>query len=70
MQRLFKRNSNSWLLLWSCHAHRFHQNADGTGGFISPSACVNKAGYGYNGRISQKCDVGYYNDKDTISACW
>lgn len=54
---------------WSLVARRYVQNDDGTGGFVSPYACVNRAGYGYNGRISQKCDKGYFNDKDTYSTC-
>jgi hypothetical protein len=32
-------------------------------------ACVTKAGWGYNGRNSYKCDKGTYNDKDTYSNC-
>lgn len=37
-------------------------NADGTGGFTSPFACVTTAGYGYSGRIAQKCDQ--------VGGCW
>jgi hypothetical protein len=58
------------MLLILHYSDRYHTNTDNTGGFIGPYACVNKAGFGYNGRISQKCDTGYYNDKDTYSTCW
>jgi hypothetical protein len=49
--------------------YRYTQNADNTGGFVSPYACVTQAGYGYDGRVSQKCDKGYYNDKDNYAKC-
>lgn len=49
--------------------YRYTQNADGTGGFVNPYACVTQAGYGYDGRVSQKCDKGYYNGKDTYAKC-
>lgn len=45
---------------------------NGTGGargFVSVRACVNQAGYGYNGRISQQCAKGMYNAQDTYSPC-
>jgi hypothetical protein len=44
-------------------------NGDGTGGFISAKACVNKPGFGYNGRVSQKCEKGTYNAPDTYGLC-
>lgn len=49
--------------------HRYRSNGDNTGGFISPSACVNRDGYGYNGRTSQKCDKGFYNQRDNALDC-
>lgn len=48
---------------------RYHKNADGTAGFMSPLTCVTKAGWGYNGRNSYKCDKGTYNSKDSYSNC-
>lgn len=58
-----------WLLLLLLLCYRYVKNADGTSGFVSPYACVTKAGWGYNGRNSYKCDKGYYNNKDTYSEC-
>lgn len=49
--------------------HRYHRNADGSGGFVSNLACVTQAGWGYNGRNSYKCEKGTYNGKDTLSDC-
>lgn len=40
-----------------------------TGGFTSPLACVTKAGYGYDGRIANKCLVGSYNAGGNYKAC-
>jgi hypothetical protein len=54
-------------LCWYCC--RYTQNPDGSGGFVSPGACVTQAGYGYDSRGSQKCDKGYYNDKDSYAKC-
>ena len=50
-------------------ASYFVTNPDGSGGFISIKACVNLPGYGYNGRVSQKCDAGTYNQGDTYGTC-
>jgi hypothetical protein len=47
----------------------YQNNTDGTGGFISVKACVNLPGYGYNGRVSQKCDKGTFNAPDTYGTC-
>lgn len=38
-------------------------------GFISALACVTADGWGYNGRIAQKCDSGYYQRHDTRLDC-
>lgn len=60
------------LLLCCCESslsHRYHRNADGTGGFVSNLACVTQAGWGYNGRNSYKCEKGTYNGKDTLGDC-
>jgi hypothetical protein len=27
-------------------------------------ACVTTAGYGYSGRVAQKCDKGFWNNAD------
>lgn len=37
--------------------------------YTNPPSAVNQAGYGYNGRISQKCDQGTYNSADTYGIC-
>jgi hypothetical protein len=44
---------------------------DGSGaqGYTSLRACVNAAGFGYNGRVSQPCDAGSYNAADTYGTC-
>jgi hypothetical protein len=47
----------------------FVTNPDSTKGFISALACVTQDGYGYNGRIAQKCDKGTFNAQDTRSTC-
>lgn len=41
----------------------------GNAGFISPLACVNQAGYGYDGRISQPCGIGTWNLHDNYAKC-
>lgn len=38
-------------------------------GFNDVRACVTQDGFGYNGRIAQACDKGFYNPKDTYSPC-
>jgi hypothetical protein len=38
-------------------------------GFYSALACTTLPGYGYNGRIAQKCDTGFWNPQDVRSAC-
>lgn len=40
-----------------------------TAGFISPMACVNQAGYGYDGRVSQPCNRGTWSLRDTYGDC-
>jgi hypothetical protein len=50
-------------------AQYFTTNADGTRGFISALACVTQDGYGYNGRVAQKCAQGKYNNKDNYLDC-
>lgn len=47
----------------------FVDNNDTTKGFIDVRACVTVAGYGYNGRVAQACDMGYYNGKDNYDLC-
>lgn len=46
---------------------------DGTsGGYYDSRACVTKVGYGYNGRIATKCQVGSWNaggNNATCTAC-
>jgi hypothetical protein len=38
-------------------------------GFTSPMACVTKAGYGYNGRVANKCPAGSYNGAGNYGTC-
>ena len=38
-------------------------------GFTNPKACVTKAGYGYNGRVANKCPVGSYNAAGNYGTC-
>lgn len=38
-------------------------------GFADPRACVTVDGYGYDGRGAYPCEVGTYNQKDTLSEC-
>lgn len=38
-------------------------------GFTSPMACVTKAGYGYNGRVANKCAAGSYNAAGNYGTC-
>jgi hypothetical protein len=47
----------------------FTNNTDGTMGFTNVLACVNQDGYGYNGRVSQMCEKGYYNKRDNRLDC-
>jgi hypothetical protein len=47
----------------------FTNNTDGTFGFTNVLACVNQDGYGYNGRVSQLCEKGYYNKRDNRADC-
>lgn len=50
----------------------FYNNTDSpilAQGFVSVMACVTVDGYGYNGRVSQPCDTGSYNSKDTRDVC-
>lgn len=47
----------------------FTNNTDGTFGFTNVLACVTQDGYGYNSRVSQMCEKGYYNARDTRSDC-
>jgi len=44
-------------------------NGDGTEGYTSVLACVTIDGYGYNGRVAQPCDKGFWNSKDNYDAC-
>jgi hypothetical protein len=44
---------------------------DGAGsqGFTSPMACVTKPGFGYNGRVANKCPAGSYNAEGNYGTC-
>jgi hypothetical protein len=53
-------NSSAWFV---------RSNTTSTEGFTSPLACVNQAGYGYNGRVSQPCNKGFWGAKDTYGTC-
>lgn len=53
-------NSSAWFV---------RDNATKTEGFTSPMACVNQAGFGYNGRISQPCGRGTWSLKDSYGTC-
>lgn len=44
-------------------------DGDGTEGFTDVLACVTIDGYGYNGRVAQPCDKGFWNSKDNYDAC-
>lgn len=45
-------------------------NNDGRSfGFISKWACVNRPGYGFNGRWSLPCPLGAYNSQDNHDDC-
>ena len=44
-------------------------NGDGTGGFISPLACVTQPGYGVYGTRALPCPIGTYNSQDNYSNC-
>lgn len=48
---------------------RFYSISGTDGGFTSVMACVNMPGYGYNGRVSQKCEVGTWNTGDNYGDC-
>lgn len=51
-------------------ASYYVDNGDGrTGGFVSKWACVNQAGYGFNGMWSFQCPLGTYNSGDNWSDC-
>lgn len=39
------------------------------GGFTNVAACVTQDGWGYNGRVAQKCDKGTYNAKNNYDTC-
>ena len=54
---------------FSLSAQYFSNNADGTKGFTDVRACVTIDGYGYNGRVAQACDMGFYNSKNNYEAC-
>lgn len=38
-------------------------------GFTSPLACVTINGYGYNSRVAQACEKGYYNALNNREDC-
>lgn len=40
-----------------------------TGGFTDTRACVTQDGFGMSARGAQQCMQGFYNPKDTYSAC-
>ena len=40
-----------------------------TQGFTSPMACVTQAGFGYNGRVANKCPAGSYNAAGNYGTC-
>jgi hypothetical protein len=44
-------------------------NGDGTGGFISPLACVTQPGFGVYGNRGLPCPKGTYNAQDNYNEC-
>jgi hypothetical protein len=60
-------SSNSSLYPTSASYHQ--ALADGSGGFVSVLACVNPAGYGFNGSVAEQCPKGTYNAADTYGNC-
>jgi len=38
-------------------------------GFTNPMACVTKPGYGYDGRVANKCPPGSYNAEGNYNTC-
>lgn len=38
-------------------------------GFTSAMACVTIDGYGYNSRVGQACEKGFYNQKNNRNDC-
>jgi hypothetical protein len=51
-------------------ARSYVDNGDGrTSGFVSKFACVNRPGYGFDGRWSFPCPLGKYNAGDNWSDC-
>jgi hypothetical protein len=38
-------------------------------GYVNPLACVTKAGYGWNGRVANKCPAGSYNAAGNYGTC-
>lgn len=55
--------------VWANSQLYYINNGDTTEGFFDARACVTKAGFGYNGRVAQQCDTGYYNAADKYSPC-
>jgi hypothetical protein len=47
----------------------FVDNGDGTGGFISPMACVTQPGFGVYGSRGLPCPKGTYNTQDNYNEC-
>lgn len=44
-------------------------SAYATFGFTDVKACVTQAGYGYNGRVAQQCEKGYWNTANNYDDC-
>jgi hypothetical protein len=55
--------------LYPTSASFYQALPDGSGGFVSVLACVNRAGYGSDGRVSVPCAKGSYNPADTYFNC-
>lgn len=47
----------------------YAESASNSGGFDTPLACRNKAGFGYNGRSATPCPEGTYAGEHTNSPC-
>lgn len=55
---------------YSQSALYFTNSTDGSAyGFTSPMACVTINGYGYNSRVAQACEKGFYNALNNREDC-
>jgi hypothetical protein len=47
----------------------FVSHGGGVQGFTSPMACVTQAGYGYDGRVANRCPAGSFNAAGNYDTC-